>query len=120
MPSSEEGLLEAPASMSQMELIKEVWDLDDDQLCEALGGPPNQNCLKRRGHSTGGLPWGNLRVPGVVVKPTWIMRNGSQMGRGWRYGKPMQQTTSPPQANADVSCFLSRLMAGLRMGTPRT
>ena len=37
MPGSEKGLSGALVYMSETELIREVQDLDDDQLYEALG-----------------------------------------------------------------------------------
>ena len=40
-------------------------------------------------------------------------------GEGWRYGKAAQWPASPSQANVDVSCLLSMLTAGQRMGSPR-
>ena len=47
----------------QMELIRDVWDLDDDQLQEALE-PLQMETARREGQHPIGSPQGNLRVHG--------------------------------------------------------
>ena len=59
---------------------------------------------------------------------TWIPRgsSGTSMasegvgleGEGMATGGTVQWPTSPPWADAEVSCLLSMFTAGMRMGTP--
>ena len=67
MPSRDEGLSEAQALMPQVELTRDVWDLNNDQLWEAL-----EVLLIKMAWREGqllGSPWGNLGPLGVKVKP---------------------------------------------------
>ena len=74
MPSSEEGLSEAQVSMSQTEPMREVWDLDVDQLHEVLGALQTGMIQRMKvtlwwGHL--GEIWGSL---GAMVKAYLMMR----------------------------------------------
>ena len=57
VPSLEEGLSEAQMSMSQMELIRDVWYLDDEQLWEVLEALQTKMAQRDGSH----LKWDHLR-----------------------------------------------------------
>ena len=57
MPSPDKGPSEAQASMSQAELTRDVWDLDNDQLQEVLGALQTKMALREGMHAY----WGHFR-----------------------------------------------------------
>ena len=59
--------IRGPNFLSQTELTRDVRDLDDYQLCEALNGPSNQTASWGAA-SPMGVPKGNLRALWEVVK----------------------------------------------------
>ena len=62
MPNLDKGPLEAQTSMPQAELTRDVWDLDDDQLWEALEALQVKVSRGRGLHPY----WGHPRVPGSI------------------------------------------------------
>ena len=88
MPSQDNG--------PQMELTRDVWNLDDDQLWEVLEALQMEIARKEGWHPhTGHLKeiWGAWEA---LVKLRWMTGKWASGVRGWRHSEPMQWPTSPP------------------------
>ena len=110
--------MEVQASMPQVELTGDVWDLNNDQLQEALEALQIKMAL-REGEAPTGVTSGKSRAPGGSGEPLTDDREvDPRRERGWQYGKPVPWLISPPQLTSDVGCLLSTLTARLRIGTP--
>ena len=73
MPSLDEG--------PQMELMRDVQDLNDNQLWEVLEAPKIE-MARREGGTPHRLTQRNLMVPGVVVKLKWMTGKWTPDGGG--------------------------------------
>ena len=97
MPSQDKRLSEAQASMPQVELTWDVWDLNDNQLQEAVEALQTKTDWSEGAASQLASPQGNPRVPGGGGEG--ITDDGEVDPRrewGWRYGKPVPWPISPP------------------------
>ena len=81
--------------MSWMELAKDVWDLDDDQMFEMLEALQTKMAQREGVTPQGGLSQGNLRDPGGTREGSPDNReDGPRWEEGWRYSELLwwQQT----------------------------
>ena len=109
-----------PDDGPQIELTRDVWGLDDYQLLEVLEALQKEMARKEWGkHPHMGYPREIRGSWGQQWGQHGWWESGPQRGKGWRYSKPVQQPTSPSQADTDASCLLSALMARLRKSIPR-
>ena len=79
----------------------------------------NLRQLRGRGQHPHVSPWANTWIPGGDSKPSMAYKGVGLEGGEHSKLEPMQQLTSPPWGDADVSCLLNMLTAGLRLHTPR-
>ena len=71
----------------KVELTRDVWNLNDDQLWEVLVALQTKIAQKEGAAPLLGLLWVNPRVPGVGSEA--VPNNGEvdpRRERGWRYG----------------------------------
>ena len=86
-----ERAIRGPNSHIPDGLTRDVWDVDDDQLCEALEALQIEITWREWVTSPAGLPQGNLRAP--QSSDEGVHNDGEVDPRqegGWKYGRLLQ------------------------------
>ena len=96
-----------------MEITRDVQDLDDDQLQEVLEAHQIETARSKGEVPPHWSPQSSLRVPGVVVKMTWMTGKWASEGRG---DGDIVSPSSSPQVPLWLMQMLATSSACLQLG----